>query len=125
MTIGSILSTTRPFFRLRRSPLWSPNSRALVYVLLVIALATPVLTGQTYTDLLDFAGTSCCPQYPFVMAQGRDGNLYGTISAGGTNNQGFVFQITPTGAYKVLYNFDTVHGSTPIGGLTVGVDGNL
>lgn len=59
------------------------------------------------------------------MAQGRDGNLYGTIASGGTNSAGFVFQITPTGTYKVLYNFDTVHGSTPIGGLALGTDGNL
>jgi uncharacterized repeat protein (TIGR03803 family) len=94
-------------------------------VLLFLALTAPVLSAQTYTDLFDFAGSSCCPQYPFVMAQARDGNLYGTIASGGTNGVGFVFQITPAGVYKVLYNFDTVHGSTPIGGLTLGVDGNL
>ena len=91
----------------------------------MIALTAPVLSAQTYTDLVDFAGSSCCPEYPFVMAQARDGNLYGTVASGGAGNAGFVFQITPTGSYKVLYNFDTVHGSTPIGGLTLGVDGNL
>ncbi len=92
---------------------------------LLILLFTPAICAQTYTDLFDFAGSSCCPQYPFLMAQGRDGNLYGTIASGGTNSAGFVFQITPTGTYKVLYNFDTVHGSTPIGGLALGTDGNL
>ena len=125
MPIGSILPTARPFFTTSRPPLWLRGACAVAQVLLVIALATTALTAQTYADLLDFAGSSCCPQYPFVMAQGRDGNFYGTISAGGTNNQGFVFQITPTGTYKVLYNFDTVHGSTPIGGLALGADGNL
>jgi len=94
-------------------------------LLLTLLLFAPMLGAQTYADLLDFAGSSCCPQYPFLMAQGRDGNLYGTIASGGTNGQGFVFQITPTGTYKVLYNFDTTHGSTPIGGLALGVDGNL
>jgi len=125
MPIGSILPKAKPLFTTSRPQLWLRNARALAQVLLVIALATPALTAQTYTDLLDFAGASCCPQYPFVMAQGRDGNVYGTIAAGGTNGQGFVFQITPTGTYKVLYNFDTVHGSTPIGGLALGADGNL
>jgi uncharacterized repeat protein (TIGR03803 family) len=94
-------------------------------LVVVIALTAPVVSAQTYTDLFDFAGSSCCPQYPFVMAQARDGNVYGTVASGGTSNVGFVFQITPGGVYKVLYNFDTTHGSTPIGGLTLGVDGNL
>jgi len=59
------------------------------------------------------------------MTQGQDGNLYGITSSGGTNRVGIVFKITPSGTFNVIYNFDTVHGSTPIGGLTLGVDGDL
>jgi uncharacterized repeat protein (TIGR03803 family) len=38
---------------------------------------------------------------------------------------GIVFKITPSGTFNIIYNFDTVHGSTPVGGLTLGVDGDL
>jgi uncharacterized repeat protein (TIGR03803 family) len=116
---------TNLFFSISDQPLqrrWITAGFAGVLLMLLLA---PVLNAQTYTDLFNFAGSSCCPQYPFVMAQGRDGNLYGTIASGGVNGQGFVFQITPGGTYKVLYDFDTVHGSTPIGGLALGADGNL
>ncbi len=74
---------------------------------------TSVATAQTYTDLFNFDGThggclhgiSCG-----ILAQGRDGNLYGTTQVGGTNGYGVVFRITPSGKLKVLYNFDGVHG---------------
>jgi uncharacterized repeat protein (TIGR03803 family) len=59
------------------------------------------------------------------MAQGRDGNLYGTAPTGGVNSVGVVFKITPAGTQTILYQFDTVHGSTPNAGLTLGADGNF
>jgi uncharacterized repeat protein (TIGR03803 family) len=59
------------------------------------------------------------------MAQGRDGNLYGITTTGGTSNVGLIFKVTPTGTFTVLSNFDTTHGATPVGGLTLGADGNL
>lgn len=125
MTSKAASSTTNPSFTVTDPPSRARRIATGLAGFLLILLFTPVLCAQTYTDLFDFAGSSCCPQYPFLMAQGRDGNLYGTIASGGTNNAGFVFQITPTGTYTVLYNFDTVHGSTPIGGLALGADGNL
>ena len=60
-----------------------------------------------------------------ILAQGRDGNLYGTTQEGGTNGYGVVFRITPSGKLKVLYNFDGVDGSYSYGGLTLGTDGNF
>jgi uncharacterized repeat protein (TIGR03803 family) len=60
-----------------------------------------------------------------MMAQGRDGNLYGTTPTGGLNNVGIVFKVTPSGNQSILYQFDTTHGSTPNGGLVLGVDGNF
>jgi uncharacterized repeat protein (TIGR03803 family) len=82
---------------------------------------------QTYTDIHDFnTSTLTAPQYPGILAQGRDGNLYGTAPTGGTLGFGGVFKITPAGAYSVIYNFDgTVHGKIPRGGLTLGTDGNF
>lgn len=100
---------------------------ALRFCQLFILLFAASMSAQTYKDLHDFDGTAngCCPQYPEVMAQAQDGNLYGAASTGGSSNVGIVFKITPTGTFTVLYNFDITHGSTPNGGLILGVDGNL
>lgn len=99
----------------------------LACLLILLLLSGASVSAQTYQDLYEFNGTGggCCPQYPAVMAQGRDGNIYGTTATGGTNNVGIVFKITPTGSFTVLRNFDTTHGSTPVGGLVLGTDGNL
>jgi len=82
---------------------------------------------QTYTDIHDFNTTTLTsPVYPGLLAQGRDGNLYGTASSGGTLGFGGVFRITPAGIYTVIYNFGgAVHGKVPRGGLTLGTDGNF
>jgi uncharacterized repeat protein (TIGR03803 family) len=82
--------------------------------------------AQTYQELVDFISINgCCPKYPAIMAQGRDGNLYGTTPTGGVNNVGIVFKITPSGSQTILHQFDTTHGSTPNGGLVLGNDGNF
>jgi uncharacterized repeat protein (TIGR03803 family) len=58
----------------------------------------------------------------------RAGNLYGTTSYGGIQNEGTVFQITPAGKFSTLINFDgfdTGHGIWPKGELIFGKDGAL
>ncbi len=99
----------------------------LACLLSLLLLGAAAVSAQTYQDLYEFNGTAggCCPQYPAVLAQGRDGNIYGTTATGGANNVGIVFRITPTGTFSVIHNFDTTHGSTPVGGLVLGLDGNL
>jgi uncharacterized repeat protein (TIGR03803 family) len=99
----------------------------LCFLVLLSALCAKPLSAQTYRDLFDFTGSpgGCCPPYPSVMAQGRDGNIYGTTSTGGTANKGTVFKITQAGVVTVLYSFDGTHGSTPVGGLVLNGDGNL
>lgn len=99
---------------------------------LVLSLASDNLNAQTYTDLHNFncSTEGCSPQYPALLAQGRDGNLYGTMFHGGTYNYGTVFKATPDGPVStvtVLYTFD---GNLGIGvnahsGLTLGTDGNF
>ena len=104
------------------------TDRGIFRILIVmLAVSGCTLSAQTYADLYDFLGKpdGCCPQYPSVMAQGRDGNLYGITTSGGANNIGSVFKITPTGTHTALYSFDTTHGSTPVGGLVLGLDGNI
>jgi uncharacterized repeat protein (TIGR03803 family) len=62
---------------------------------------------------------------------GRDGQIYGTTSGGGTNGSGTVFAIQ-NGTFKVLHTFAAVSpagtnadGATPYGGLVQGNDGRL
>ena len=99
---------------------------ALAVCLLVASAAPMPLIAQTYTDLYNFDSThGAYPEYPSLLAQGRDGNLYGTTSEGGTSGVGVVFKIAPLGTLAVLYSFDHVHGSYPFGGLTLGADGNF
>jgi uncharacterized repeat protein (TIGR03803 family) len=99
----------------------------LALIFLGILMCGQLLSAQGYSDLYDFPAHSggCCPQHPSIMAEGRDGNLYGITSSGGNGNIGTIFKITPSGRYTQLYSFDTVHGSTPVGGLLLGLDGNL
>jgi uncharacterized repeat protein (TIGR03803 family) len=65
---------------------------------------------------------------PSVLSAGTDGNFYGTIAdANGFGNQGGVFKITPGGAFKVIYGFDSASaaGSGPSTGVMMGSNGRL
>ena len=93
-------------------PLNNLPSLALAMTLAFAALGFSGASAQTYSDIHDFAtATLSSPLYTGILAQGRDGNLYGTAPSGGPLGFGGVFKITPTGTYSVIYNFDgTAHG---------------
>jgi uncharacterized repeat protein (TIGR03803 family) len=92
------------------------------------------ITSQgTFTTLYNF-----CPIFPCTdgtsptggLAQGTDGNFYGTTFYGGANNDGgTVFKITPQGSLTTLYSFcaqaNCVDGWHPQAGLVQGTDGNF
>jgi uncharacterized repeat protein (TIGR03803 family) len=60
------------------------------------------------------------------LVQGNDGNFYGVTSEGGTNQQGTVFRITPSGSETVLWSFGNgTDGSSPSGSLLQASDGNF
>jgi uncharacterized repeat protein (TIGR03803 family) len=77
--------------------------------------------------------------YPYGgLVQGRDGNFYGTASAGGnsaavcngTLGCGVVFKITSAGRFTVLHRFNgafatPAEGGGPTGRLLLGSDGNF
>ncbi|HVO62821.1 MAG TPA: choice-of-anchor tandem repeat GloVer-containing protein [Terriglobales bacterium] len=103
-------------------------TRDLCSVFLVLALVAILPAhAQTYTDMFDFLDANgCCPSYPGLLAQGRDGNLYGTTQNGGTHALGTFFVVNPsTGLLSTLYNFDGTHGQYPQAGLAMGFDGNF
>ena len=45
------------------------------------------------------------------MAQGQDGNLYGSTLYGGTAGAGAVFVVTPGGALSDIYSFQGPEGT--------------
>ena len=97
----------------------------LMFAAFLLPLTT-LLQAQTYTDLHDFDETDgCCAYYPSLLAQGRDGNIYGTTSSGGIHLYGNVFKITPTGTITDLHDFDFTDGAGPYSGLSLGTDGNF
>jgi len=64
-----------------------------------------------------------------ILAEGLDGDFYGTTYQGGANNYGSIFKTSPTGAFTELWSFDPtptkVDGNNPYAGLTLGSDGNF
>jgi uncharacterized repeat protein (TIGR03803 family) len=65
--------------------------------------------------------------YPVTgVLLGTDGNFYGCSQGGGANQIGLVFQITPDGVAKDIYDFTGyADGDTPQGALIQGSDGRL
>jgi len=63
------------------------------------------------------------------LAEGYDGNFYGTTSYGGANNGGTVFRITPHGELTTLYSFcalqNCADGGSPYAGVMQASDGSL
>jgi uncharacterized repeat protein (TIGR03803 family) len=90
----------------------------------------------TVTTLYSFCGEASCADgaTPYGgLAQGADGNYYGTTSAGGTNYNnnpsGTIFKVTPSGALTTIYNFCSqqtcADGIAPLAGLIRASDGNF
>jgi uncharacterized repeat protein (TIGR03803 family) len=101
---------------------------ALFAIGALLVLASGNLSGQTATDIHDFnCSTEGCGAIPAgLLAQGRDGNIYGTTQSGPGSDYGTVFRITPSGnSIVTLYTFDLTNGAEPQGGLTLGPDGNF
>jgi uncharacterized repeat protein (TIGR03803 family) len=59
------------------------------------------------------------------LVEGADGIFYGTTFAGGTNDDGTIFQITADGTFSTLFEFNGTNGLYPYAGLSLGTDGNL
>src|ERR1017187_1607849 len=106
----------------------------MIAVALSFVFAAAVATAQTYTPLYTYpigSGSYSGITWPSVLAQGQDGNLYSTIQNNGSTNAGSVYKMTPAGGYTLIYNFCAEGGSClltggyPIGGVTLGFDGNL
>ncbi len=81
----------------------------------------------SYTSLYSFVGSPTDGAHPWELVQASDGNFYGTTFAGGTQDSGTVFRISPGGSYSNLYSFGS-HANDGLSvhfGLVQGGDGNL
>jgi uncharacterized repeat protein (TIGR03803 family) len=98
-----------------------------------------ITSGGALTTLYDFCTESGCldgSQPDGGVAEGSDGNLYGTTFYGGANNNsvcgigcGTVFKVAPTGTLTTLYSFcsqaNCTDGVYAVSGLIQGTDGRL
>lgn len=86
-----------------------------------------ITPGGVETLLYTFSGGTDGGDPQAALIQGRDGNFYGTTSAGGADGAGTVFQVTPNGTETVVYSFagGSGDGSFPVGGLLQARDGNF
>ena len=100
-----------------------------VLFLTFLCMATPqVGRAQTLMTLANFVGPNGANPLFAPLAQGTDGNLYGTTQAGGAHQKGTVFKVTPAGTLTTLYSFcgqSCGDGSAPFAGLLLGKDGNF
>lgn len=103
--------------------------------LLSAGLAQTLAQSQTFSEsvLNNFTCTATCAgsaQPSGNLLQASDGNIYG-VTAGGGQNGGSVFKITPAGGFTTLYTFcsqggtQCTDGFDPVGGLVEGSDGNF
>jgi uncharacterized repeat protein (TIGR03803 family) len=100
-----------------------------VFALYVMTAIT--LQAQVFTPLHSFDGADGWLPYA-AIAQGIDGNLYGTTYYGGTSGHGTLFKISPRGALTTLYSFcpqgsstGCLDGELPWAGLLLAADGNF
>jgi uncharacterized repeat protein (TIGR03803 family) len=62
--------------------------------------------------------------WPTALAEGDDGNFYGTTAYGGAQFLGTFFKITPDGTYTMLASFNGTNGLEPVS-LMRATDGNF
>ena len=81
--------------------------------------------GGTVRGLYSFTGGEDGAT-PFAgLAQGPDGNFYGTAYQGGLYDNGTVFRMTPSGVLTSLVSLNITNGDLPYAGLTLGADANF
>src|SRR5947209_4565269 len=102
------------------------TQRVLVCVLAAIALATVPANAQ-YTELYNFNWHSegANPMNPALMAQGQDGNLYGTLQTTFPGTGSVFGWSVPASTIAKIYGFSGPDGNTPQSGLTLGMDGSF
>jgi uncharacterized repeat protein (TIGR03803 family) len=87
-----------------------------------------ITPGGVLTTIYSFCSQVNCADgaYPFAgLIQATDGDLYGTTTSGGANNNGTVFKITVGGSLMTLHNFTVTDGLFPYAAVIQASNGNL
>lgn len=82
----------------------------------------------TVKTLYSFCQQNYCPDGNSPrgrLAEGTDGNFYGTAWGGGLYKLGTIFRITPTGSFTLLYTVQNSNYPQLYGGLMLATDGNF
>ena len=82
-------------------------------------------TNGTFASLYSFSGTNDGANPYAGLAQGSDGNLYGTTFFGGTNGYGTVFRFATNSTFTTLVSFGNTNGAYPQAGVIQASDGNF
>jgi uncharacterized repeat protein (TIGR03803 family) len=88
---------------------------------------TPSGSGWQENILYAFAGSDGCGGYAGLIFD-TSGNLYGTTAAGGSNDEGNVFELIASNgnwAFTLLYGFSGIVGLGPTSSLARDAAGNL
>src|SRR5439155_8898313 len=93
---------------------WRTMKKQIRIITMLLLVLGPTTSFAQYTDTHDFDcfNEGCNPQPPGILAQGRDGKLYGS-------NGSRLFNMPP---YHTLHTFNFGNFPEP-GGLTLGTDG--
>ncbi len=102
------------------------NRNLLAIVAAIITIGRITVSAQTVTTLHSFnGGDGRSPEA--TLAQGSDGNFYGTTALGGAHFKGTVFKIDSAGSLTMLHSFSGFpgDGAIPVAGLVQGTDGSF
>jgi len=94
------------------------NRAAQTFILFATVVLATASAAAPFSVLYDFGqnpNDPINPGYSGILAQGRDGNLYGTVAFGGAFQVGAMIKVTRTGQLTVVYSFDGKVGFAPFG----------
>jgi uncharacterized repeat protein (TIGR03803 family) len=84
-----------------------------------------ITPGGTLTTLQSFDWSDGAMPYSEGLAQGTDGNFYGTVQTSSNYDCGTIYEMTPGGTLTTLHNFDYTDGCDSDSGLTQATNGTF
>jgi uncharacterized repeat protein (TIGR03803 family) len=115
----------------RISLIFRSNCIRAICVAAMLVLLAYAASAQTERTIFHFNGTTTSGGPQGNLVADLAGNFYGTTWAGGSNNLGIVYEISPpvapatTWTQTILYNFNGTDGDQSTAGLAIDAAGNL